>query len=84
MADQEYIILRTEELFSPELAGLGRVGLEPVGVMGVRPRPNVESLNISTATLSKIERDDLRRDPRTQALASPMPLQLIEKSFAFA
>ena len=37
-----------------------------------------ETMEIEQAELTKAEREDLRRDPRTRAIAPPMPLKLIE------
>jgi len=76
MDNQEFIVLRTEKLLVPDPADMGGPVLEG---LGAGPRAAVpENLQISTETLSKAERDDLRRDPRTRAMAAPMPLKLIE------
>jgi subtilisin family serine protease len=75
MTDQNYIVLRTEKLFVPEASNLGAPRLETFGI-GSSASP--ETLEVSTMALSKSDRDDLRRDPRTHAIAAPMPLKLIE------
>ena len=78
MADQEYIVLRRERLFVPEAGNLGMAAFAALGPSS----GDAETLEISTETLSKADRDDLRRDPRTQAIAAPMPLSLIEPTEA--
>lgn len=75
MDNQNYIVLRTEKLFVPDSGNLGAPGLEATGAGA---SSNAENLEISTMTLSKADRDDIRRDPRTKAMAAPMPLRLIE------
>lgn len=75
MTQQDFIVLRSERLFVPEASNLGMPGAE---ALGTSTSSNMETLDISVAPLSKAERDDLRRDPRTKAIAAPMPLQLIE------
>lgn len=77
MATQDYIVLRSESPFVPTSDNLGnspratatRGGLD-VGAM--------ESVRVEEASLNTAERDDLRRDPRTRAIAAPMPMRLIE------
>jgi len=69
MAEETYIILRSINPVVPEAGALGARGpswLEP------------ESFTVQEATLNKAERDDLRQDPRTRAIAPPMPIKLIE------
>ena len=75
MSDQTYIVLRTQKLMIPEAGGLGVLGAE---TFGGPPRAAMETLEIMTEPLSKGDRDELRRDPRTQAIAPTMPLSLIE------
>ena len=75
MENQEYIVLRKEKLFVPNSGSLGGPAFETTGAGAAS---SAENLQISTETLTKAERDDLRRDPRTQAIAAPMPLKLIE------
>ena len=72
MAD-EYIVLRAENLMLPETGALGAPAMAPAAptaAAGTR-------VEISSVELTKKERDDLRRDPRTQAIARAMPLSLI-------
>lgn len=72
MSEQKYIILRRQSPIVPEAGSLGtRSGGRAFGMRS-------ETLEIEEADLSKAERDDLRRDPRTRALAEPMPMKLIE------
>lgn len=71
MIEQRYIVLRRQSPVVPEAASLGmRAGRR---ASGMEP----EMLEIEEADLSKAERDDLRRDPRTRAIAAPMPMKLI-------
>ena len=75
MGQKHYVVLRTEKLFVPEAGSLGGPGFAS---MDVGFSPSAETINVSTVELSKADRDDLRRDPRTKAIAEPMPLKLIE------
>jgi subtilisin family serine protease len=63
-----YTILRSESLVSPPIGNLGGA-LESVALQEVR---------IEEAELGLADRNDLRRDPRTKAMAITMPLKLIE------
>ncbi|MEO0621296.1 MAG: S8 family serine peptidase [Pseudomonadota bacterium] len=73
-----YIILRTERLNVPDAPALGDRGpiAGPVATPSGPPAP--ESVEVLSVQLTKAERDDLRRDPRTHAIATPMPLSLIK------
>jgi subtilisin family serine protease len=75
MTQQKYIVLRTEKLFVPDASSLGAPRF---GIAGAGSSSNAETLEVSAMSLSKADRDDMRRDPRTQAMAAPMPLKLIE------
>lgn len=75
MANQDYIVLRTKKLFVPSLDNLGSPQLEG---FGMAPGASGERLEVSTGALSKAERDNLRRDRDTQAIAPSLPLELIE------
>jgi subtilisin family serine protease len=77
--NKEYIVLRTEKLFVPEAGNLGAPGFEAATAGS---SSNAENLEVSTMTLSKADRDDLRRDPRTKAMAAPMPMILIKPTDA--
>jgi len=71
---EEFIILRTQDLVVPDIGGFGEAMPRTMG----RGREAIaESLEVVSTDLSKPERDDLRRDPRTLAIAKPMPLGLI-------
>lgn len=79
----DYIILRTERLKVPETPNLGGFPSPgpmagPSGIPMAGPVAAAETVEVTTAPLTKAERDDLRRDPRTHAIATPMPLGLIE------
>lgn len=70
MAEESYIVLRSENPVVPE-----------TGALGARMRsftPEPEALTVHKTTLTKAQRDDLRKDPRTRAIAPPMPMKLIE------
>ena len=68
----KYIVLRRETALVPEAANLGaRGGIRPFGF-------GPETLQIEEAELTRAERADLRRDPRTRAIAASMPMRLIE------
>ncbi len=70
---EHYIVIRTKNLIAPEIGSLG------VSTMSASPAEAIpDNIEISTETLSKAERDELRHDPRTVAMATPMPLKLIE------
>jgi subtilisin family serine protease len=72
MQDETYVILQRQEVMVPTFDNLGRPAsmtsfsvLEPA------------ALTVQEAALSGAERHDLRRDPRTLAVAPTMPMQLI-------
>lgn len=72
MSTEKYIVLRTRETSAPTRGDMGTrgAGLSTFG----QPKPEIK---LEEADLSKRERNDLRRDPRTRAIAMPMPLRLI-------
>ena len=63
-----YTILRSESLVSPPIGNLGGA-LESVAL---------QEVSIEEAQLGLADRNDLRRDPRTKAMAITMPMKLIE------
>ncbi|OQX14875.1 MAG: peptidase S8 [Thiothrix lacustris] len=67
MSTEKYIILRSREVFSPTRGGMGMRSAST----------GVATMKMEEADLTKRERNDLRRDPRTRAIALPMPLKLI-------
>lgn len=72
MAEQQYIVLRRQSPVVPTPGLLGaRAGARSGGM-------EAETLEIEETGLSKAEREDLRRDPRTRAIARAMPMKLIE------
>jgi subtilisin family serine protease len=71
MAETPYIVLRSQNLIMPSNAELGAGGRSRAF------RASPEIMEVAEATLTKAERDDLRRDPRTRAIAKPMPMKLI-------
>jgi subtilisin family serine protease len=71
VSEQTYIILRSSSPITPEAGSLGSRS----GPLGFDGGPQIVTLD--QAELTPAERADLRRDPRTRALARPMPLALI-------
>ena len=72
MTVEKYIVLRSSAVMVPTFENLGtRAG---AAVAEALP----ERLEIEEAELTRAERSDLRRDPRTRAVAPPMPMKLIE------
>lgn len=72
MNTEKYIILRSREISAPNP---GNIGMRGAGVTTFgQPKPEIK---LEEADLTKGERNDLRRDPRTRAIAMPMPLRLI-------
>ncbi len=69
LSDQKYVVLRTEDVVVPTMDGLG---------MGTRSFGIPSSMKVEEASLNGAERNDLRRDPRTRAIAPLMPMKLIE------
>lgn len=72
MSTEKYIVLRSREISSPTRGDMGTRGAG-VSTYG-QPRVTVK---LEEADLTKRERNDLRRDPRTRAIAMPMPMKLI-------
>lgn len=72
MTDTNYIVLRAQNNFVPTFDNLGTGPSRSGATMAP-----VE-IDIQEVMLSKAQRDDLRRDPSTIAIAPPMPLKLIE------
>lgn len=72
MSTEKYIILRSREISAPTRGDMGTRGTG-VSTFG-QPKPEIK---LEEADLSKRERNDLRRDPRTRAIAMPMPMKLI-------
>ncbi len=77
MSDNKYIVLRTAEKFVPTADNLG-AGPLARGGPSATPSAEMAEIEISEVNLSKAQKDDLRRDPQTQAIAQSMPLKLIE------
>jgi subtilisin family serine protease len=73
MTVKKYIVIRRQSPIVPTAEALGRVraGTYTTGL-------DMQEIKIEEAELTKAERDDLRRDPRTRAIAEPMPMKLIE------
>lgn len=78
MTEKRYIVLRSDNRNIPSFENLGRVG-GPAGAAGSSGMSAMGSqIELTEASLSKMETDDLRRDPATRAIAPAMPLALIE------
>ena len=73
MLEDKYIVFRSSGIIVPTLENLST---REVGIRTYERPP--ETLEIEEAVLTKSERYDLRRDPRTRALAPSMPMKLIE------
>ncbi len=72
LEETKYVILKSREIIVPTADNLGiRRG---IGTL----RPDPEELEIEESELSLSERSDLRRDPRTLAIAPAFPLKLIK------
>jgi subtilisin family serine protease len=69
---QNYIVLKRNKTTAPTFEHLGR-GAPSFGTRDAQP----ENLEVIHTELSPGERNDLRRDPRTCAIAVPMPMTLI-------
>ena len=76
MSDNQYIVLRSPNALVPTSDNLGPVA-GPVTTTAGLPGATAE-IEISEVNLSKAEKDDLRRDPHTRAIAPSIPLKLIE------
>lgn len=74
MDSTKYIILHSSEILPPARGDMGRAHrTELLPLEAAQPIVKLEE-----AELTKREVNDLRRDPRTLAIAKPMPLKLIE------
>lgn len=76
MLADKYIVLRSRSLIVPTLDNVGTFGFTSLRRNRLEPISNV--LEIEEIELNKPDMNDLRRDPRTLAIAPPMPLKLIE------
>jgi len=73
MDSNKYVILRSSEILPPARGDMGRARrAEMFPLEAAQPIVKLES-----AELTKREINDLRRDPRTLAIAKPMPMKLI-------
>lgn len=73
MNTEKYIILSSREISAPTRGDIGRAWGAEMFPMGV-PRPIVK---LEEADLTKRERNYLRNDPSTRAIAKSMPMKLI-------
>jgi len=75
MTTEKYIVLRSRELSAPTRGDMGfRSAREEKYGMTEAPLPIAR---LEEVDLTKRERNDLRRDPSTRAIALPMPMKLI-------
>ncbi len=72
MQNETYVILQRQDVMVPTFDNLGR----PASMTNFSVLPPT-ALTVQEAALSGVERHDLRRDPRTLAVAPMMPMQLI-------
>jgi subtilisin family serine protease len=72
MLTDKYIILSSKSPVVPTLDNLGTRG----SIRTFESEP--ETLKVEEAALTRAERNDLRRDPRTRAIAPPMPMKLVD------
>ena len=72
MLTDKYIIISSKSPVVPTIDNLGTRAF----VRAFENEP--ETLEVEEAVLTRSERSDLRRDPRTRAIAPPMPLKLID------
>ncbi len=73
MEEEKYIILRSREISAPTPGDIGKARRREMF-----PREVTASIvKLEEAELTKRERNDLRRDPSTLAIARPMPMKLI-------
>lgn len=70
LPDTKYVILRSREILVPTLDNLGVRGARAVEL-------EPQELEIEETELNRSQRNDLRRDPRTRAIAPAFPLKLI-------
>lgn len=73
MVTENFIVLRSKSLGVPTFDNLGLAT-----AAGRAAASGAESITIEELKLSKKDRFELRRDPDVQAIAPPMPMQLIE------
>ncbi|AKB49990.1 putative subtilisin [Methanosarcina barkeri str. Wiesmoor] len=71
--DSKYVILHSSEILPPSRGDIGRARRAEVFPLEAA-QPIVK---LEYAELTKRESNDLRRDPRTLAIAKPMPMKLI-------
>ncbi len=75
--EQKYIVLRARRLLVPEAGSLGMRGISPAAPMASFGA-DAHTMSLTVESLTKADHDDARRDPSVMAVASPMPLTLIE------
>lgn len=68
----KYIILKRKKTVVPTMENLSMRAASPLALAAAP-----DDLEIEEAELSLADRNDLRRDPRTRAIAIPMPMKLI-------
>lgn len=75
MEKQTYVMLRR---LDAEVPALSNLGLDVRAGPSLSGPPVAAPVVITSAEMSKKDRDDARRDPRTVALAPDMPMSLIQ------
>ena len=71
LKDTKYVVLRSREILVPTADNLGVRGAR---VLELEP----QELEIEETELNRSQHNDLRRDPRTRAIAPAFPLKLIK------
>lgn len=74
MEEEKYIILRSREISAPTPGDIGKVRRREMFPLEVASA----IIKLEEVELTKRERNDLRRDSSTLAIARPMPMRLIE------
>ena len=81
MKENKYVVLRTPRAFIPTLDNMGPMA----GPVGAPSAPgsstmmdSMSEIEVSEVSMNDAQKDDMRRDPETQAIAPAMPLNLIE------
>ena len=74
MLSEKFIVLRSREVSAPARGDMGKRTrrADPYALEASRPVVRLEEID-----LTKRERNDMRRDPGTRAIALPMPMKLI-------
>ncbi len=78
MSDNKYIVLKTPDSIVPDVDGVGAGPFTRGGMPGAAPSVATQKMEVAEMDLSVADVEDVRRDSSTVAIATPMPLKLIE------